>query len=92
MQPKYMHRKEPWPDKEEFVPEKGVQPLDALMEKLKISNQELVKASSEQLTFKVVGKARKGRKLNEKMQNKILNALQAVRPKMEFTLQDLFNY
>ncbi len=89
--PPFRHGHMPWRD-EEVITEKGTQPLDELMERLKVTNQDLVKTSSDQLTYKVVGKARKGKKLNEKMQLKVLHALQAVRPEMTFTLEDLFNY
>jgi hypothetical protein len=82
----------------EFVPEDppetamGTQPLDALMTKLAITNEELVKGSTKQLTFKVVGKARRGRKINQKMQLKILESIKTLRPAEEIKLEDLFNY
>ena len=43
--------------------EKGIQPLDALMTRLNVTNQNLVEQSTKQLTFKVVGKGRSGRYL-----------------------------
>ena len=84
----------------------GVQPLDALMTKLGITNHMLVAVSTEQLSHKVVQKARKGRRLTPKAKTKILNALQAalqcrrasldseraVLPDQKFAHRDLFNY
>ncbi len=57
-----------------------------------LSNVDLVKASTEQLAFKVIQKARKGRRVSPNLQQKILNALKvAVRDK-DFQLNQLFNY
>ncbi len=70
----------------------GVQPLDNIMTSLALSNADLVLASKEQLTFKMVQKGRKGRKLTPNMQNKILRALQRACPDNHFSLKDVFNY
>lgn len=70
----------------------GAQPLDALMIKLGISNNDLVSASTEQLTHKMVSKARRGRRLTLNIQNKILNALNILRPEQLATLKELFDY
>jgi hypothetical protein len=72
--------------------ELGAQPLDALMKKLGLSNHALVAASTEQLSHKVVQKARKGRRLTPKAKTKVLNALQAALPDRKFARRDLFNY
>jgi len=72
--------------------DRGAQPLDALMERLELSNADLVKASTEQLSFKMVQKGRKGRRLTPNIQHKILAALQRARPEESLTLKDLFNY
>ena len=70
----------------------GVQPLDQVMTNQRLSNADLVKASTEQLAFKVIQKARKGRRVSPNLQQKILNALKvAVRDK-DFQLNQLFNY
>ena len=66
------------------------QPLDALMVRLGLSNADLVKASKEQLTFKMVQKGRKGRTLTSNVQNKILRAFQTVKPGVANKLADLF--
>ena len=70
----------------------GLQPLDVLMTKLKLSNHALVAASAEQLSHKVVQKGRKGRRLTPKAKTKILNALLHAFPEQKFAHRDLFNY
>ena len=70
----------------------GIQPLDALLVKLELSNSDLVEASTQQLTHKMVQKGRKGRRISLNIQMKILAALQALKPEQKLTLQDLFNY
>jgi len=70
----------------------GVQPIDELMGKLGLANADLVKASAQMLTFKMVQKARKGRRLTLNVQQKILNAIRAARPENNITFKDLFNY
>lgn len=70
----------------------GVQPLDALMTKHGLTNHLLVANSTEQLSHKVVQKARKGRRLTSKAKTKILNALHVALPEQKFAHRDLFNY
>jgi len=70
----------------------GIQPLDALMVKHELSNHALVVASTEQLSHKVVQKARQGRRLTVKAKTKILNALHLALPEKKFAHRDLFNY
>ena len=70
----------------------GVQPIDEIMTKLGLTNADLVKVSSQMLTFKMVQKARKGRRLTLNVQQKILNAIRSARPEKNTTLKDLFNY
>ncbi|MFA7255671.1 MAG: hypothetical protein WC133_06205 [Candidatus Omnitrophota bacterium] len=70
----------------------GVQPLDALMTKHGLTNHALVAASTEQLSHKVVQKARKGRRLTPRAKNKILEALHQALPEHKFAHRDLFNY
>ncbi len=50
------------------------------MTELGLSNADLVKASTEQLTFKMVQKARKGKPLTPNVQNKINGALKVLVP------------
>ena len=52
--------------------------LNDLMTERGFSNADLVKASTEQLTFKMVQKARKGKPLTPNMQKKILVALRTL--------------
>ena len=60
------------------------------MTRLELTNADLVKASTQQLTFKMVQKGRKGKPLTLNVQQKILAVLQAVRPGEKFTLKDVF--
>ena len=70
----------------------GVQPLDTVMTRLGLSNHDLVSASTQQLSHKMVQKGRKGRRLTLKAQQKILTAVLAAKPDVKLALQDLFNY
>lgn len=70
----------------------GVQPLDAVMTRLELSNHDLVSASTQQLSHKMVQKGRRGRRLTLKVQQKILTAVLAAKPDVRLALQDLFNY
>ena len=73
--------------------EMGSQPLDGIMDRLKLSNHDLVAASREQLTHKVVQKGRKGRQLTRRGQEKILRALTAAAGESaSFTREQLFTY
>ena len=70
----------------------GAQPLDALMVKYGLTNHALVAASTEQLSHKVVQKARKGTRLTPKAKTKVLNALHLALPEKKFAHRDLFSY
>jgi len=70
----------------------GTQPLDGLMNSLNLTTANLVEASDEQLSFKMVQRARKGRLLTLNIQNKILNAFRNAKPAENFERKDLFNY
>lgn len=72
--------------------DRGPQPLDALLTRLGITNDDLVRASAAQLTHKMVQKGRKGRRLTLNVRYKILNALHALKPDAQYALKDLFNY
>ena len=74
------------------IMELGPQPLDALMIQWEITNTDLVSASTQQLTHKMVAKGRSGRRLTANVQNKILAAFKIVRPEQTVTLKELFNY
>lgn len=68
------------------------QPLDTLMIKLGLSNADLVKASTDQLSFKMVQKGRSGRRLTTNGQEKILRALLAAKPELKVKRRELFRY
>ena len=76
----------------------GTQPLDEIMQANALSNHDLVAASTEQLTHKMVARGRKGRRLKRKVQEKILRALnghmatQTPETHRTYSLPDLFNY
>jgi len=57
-----------------------------------LSNHVIVAASTEFLTHKVVQKARKGRRLTRRTQDKIVRALNVASPGGDFTRGQIFNY
>jgi len=59
---------------EELSRDHGPQPLDALMERWKLGNHDLVDVSTEQLSHKQVQKARKGRQLTLHLMQKVTRA------------------
>ena len=71
--------------------ENGVQPLDALMTAEGLDNHALVASSTEQITHKMVAKARSGRWLNKSIRLKILRAY-CKATGQERALGELFNY
>jgi len=71
---------------------KGAQPLDNILNKLGLKNENLVKVCTQQLTFKMVTRARKGRQISPHVQSKILTALNTCQSQKEYRLGDIFNY
>ncbi len=69
----------------------GEQPLAAIMSEHGLASQDLVAASTEQITHKMVARACKGRRLTPNVQVKILNALNAATCK-EHALAELFTH
>ena len=69
----------------------GEQPIAKIMIEHGFKSNDLVINSTEQITHKMVGRAAKGRRLNLKIQYRLLNALNKVAGK-QYTLKDLFNY
>ena len=69
----------------------GPQPLGDILAAKGLQNHDLVAASTEQLTHKMVSKAVRGRFISSKIRLKILRALNKAAGE-EFTLQQLFNY
>ena len=69
----------------------GSQPLAAIMVELGLKAADLVEKSTEQLTFKMVSRAVKGRRLTPNVQQKVLNALNTAAGK-QYEMKDLFTY
>ncbi len=69
----------------------GEQPLARIMDANGLVPRDLVTASTEQITHKMVARARKGRRLTPNVQNKILTALNKASGK-RYTLDDIFTY
>ena len=69
----------------------GEQPIAQIMARHDLKPHDLVQASTEQLTHKMVTRACKGRRLTLNVQAKVLNALNAATGK-HYALTDLFNY
>ncbi|MBM3989437.1 MAG: hypothetical protein FJ298_00355 [Planctomycetes bacterium] len=71
--------------------DRGPQPLAALLARHELSPTDLVRASREQLTHKMVARATKGRQLSGNTMGKVLRALNAA-AESTYELPDLFNY
>jgi len=69
----------------------GEQPIMRILEESKLCAGDLVSVSTENITYKMVSRACKGRRLTPHVQAKICNALNSACHK-SFTVQDLFNY
>ncbi len=69
----------------------GIQPIAEIMAKHNVKPHDLVAASSQQITHKMVARACKGRRLTPNVQAKIRNALNTATEK-QYALLDLFNY
>ena len=74
-------------EKREF----GEQPLEALMQEFDLENGDLVDASTEQVTYKMVAKGRKGRWLTPNIREKLCRAFNAASGQ-SLKPEDLFNY
>jgi DNA-binding Xre family transcriptional regulator len=72
----------------------GVQPLDALMIRLGLTNRDLVaRAAGTGLTHKQVAKARRGRRITLNIQDKILRALNSMPgDRAPFRREECFTY
>ena len=69
----------------------GPQPIGELLSKHELTPNDLVRASTQQLTHKMVARAVKGRKLTANTMKKVLEALN-VAAAGEYGIGDLFNY
>ncbi|MDD5428482.1 MAG: hypothetical protein PHI58_04515 [Candidatus Omnitrophica bacterium] len=71
--------------------ELGEQPIAKIIAEHKLKPHDIVAASTEQITHKMIAKAVKGRRLTPNVQQKVLNALNKLTGK-KYSLKDLFNY
>jgi hypothetical protein len=69
----------------------GPQPIAAILTERNLKPHDLVAASTQQLTHKMVSRACKGRRLTLNAQTKVLNALNLASGQ-NYSLPDLFNY
>lgn len=69
----------------------GEQPLAAIMDERGLKRHDLVAHSPEPMTFKMVARACKGRRLTANIKLKILTALQKASGH-PYTMKDIFNY
>ncbi len=69
----------------------GPQPVGSLLEKHALSPKDLVAASTEQITHKMVNRAVRGRRLTPNVMAKIQNALNHAAGS-SYALSDLFTY
>jgi hypothetical protein len=69
----------------------GEQPLNRLMAELGLKSHDLVAASTEQITHKMVQRGCKGRRLTKNVQGKLLRALNKATGN-NYTIKDLFTY
>ncbi len=76
---------------EAFERNMGPQPLANVMQELQLKPHDLVAASSEQLTHKMVGRAIKGRRLTINAKGLIQRAMNLATGK-SWTQAQLFNY
>ena len=69
----------------------GPQPIAEIMAQRNLKPHDLVAASTQQLTHKMVSRACKGRRLTLNTQTKVLNALNLAAGK-NYSLRDIFSY
>ena len=69
----------------------GEQPISKIMLAHSLKPHDLVEASTEQITHRMVARAVKGRRLSHNVQSKVLNALNKAANK-SYAKKDLFSY
>ncbi len=69
----------------------GLQPIAGLLTHHGLKSQDLVAASTEQITYKMVTRGCKGRRLTNNVQSKLQRALNKA-TNANYRLADLFNY
>ncbi len=78
-------------NKEELEKNLGEQPLKAILEEKKLSTKDLLSASRVPMTFKLVARACKGRRLTNRSKKVVLEALQLATDHV-YKMTDIFNY
>jgi len=76
---------------EEIERNLGPQPIGRILEEKGLAARDLVAASSEQVTHKMISRAVKGRRLTANSKAKVLNALQEATGE-RYELEQLFDY
>lgn len=69
----------------------GPQPIAGILESAGLRAHDLVAASTEQITHKMVSRACKGRRLTANTQRKMVRATKAATGR-DYRVEDLFNY
>tara|TARA_B100001123_G_C14985325_1_gene897336 strand:+ start:209 stop:445 length:237 start_codon:yes stop_codon:yes gene_type:complete len=69
----------------------GEQPIARILKDLHLKPHDVVAASEENITHKMVTKACKGRRLTENVQGKIIRAMNRILEN-SYSKKDLFNY
>lgn len=69
----------------------GPQPIAAIIAEHNLKNSDVVSASSENITHKMVSRACKGRRLTPHVQTKVCKALNSATGK-SYSVQELFTY
>ncbi len=67
------------------------QPIVKIISEKNLKPHDIVNASTEQITHKMISHAVKGRRLSPKVQNKILRAINSL-TENQYSLKDIFNY
>ena len=69
----------------------GEQPLAKIISEHNLKPTDIVNASTEQITYKMISRAVKGRRLSPKVKDKILRALNSL-TENSYSIKDIFNY
>jgi hypothetical protein len=75
----------------DIIRDLGEQPITGIMALHGLKPHDIVAASTEQITHKMISRAVKGRRLTPNVQRKILNAVN-VAAKKKYSLKDIFSY
>ena len=78
-------------NKDELEKNLGEQPLKIILEGNELSAKDLIAASRVPMTFKLVARACKGRRLTNRSKKTVLEALQLATDHV-YTMKDIFNY